>query len=84
VTHARFTAVFERHGRWFVGYVPEVPGVNAQERTLVAARRSLAAALQELAKLDPASLRGRGRRIEQIRGAPQRVRRRALIAHLEA
>ena len=55
VTRARFTAVSERHGRWYVGYVPEVPGVNAQERTLAAARRSLAAAL-----------RGKDRRSEQI------------------
>ena len=66
MTRARFTAVFERHGRWFVGYVPEVPGVNAQERTLAAARRSLAAALRELARLDPGALRGKDRRIEQI------------------
>ena len=66
MTRARFTAVFERHGRWYVGYVPEVPGVNAQERTLAAARRSLGTALRELAKLDPTALRGRGRRIEQI------------------
>ena len=66
MTRARFTAIFERHGRWYVGYVPEVPGVNAQERTLAPARRSLASALRELAKLDPAALRGRGRRIEQI------------------
>ena len=66
MTHARFTAIFERHGNWYVGYVPEVPGVNAQERTLAAARRSLGTALRELAKLDPASLKGRGRRIEQI------------------
>jgi len=66
LTRARFTAVFERHGRWFVGYVPEVPGVNAQERTLAATRRSLAAALRELARLDPGALRGKDRRIEQI------------------
>ena len=66
VTSATFTAVFERHGRWFVGYVPEVPGVNAQERTLGAARRALAAALEELAALDPAALRGKRRRVEQI------------------
>lgn len=66
MTHAHFTAVFERHGRWFVGYVPEVPGVNAQERTLAAARRSLASGLRELARLDPSALRGKSRRIEQI------------------
>lgn len=62
----RFTAVFERHGKWTVGYVPEVPGVNAQERTLAAARRSLLAALRELAALSPEALRGKHRRIEKI------------------
>jgi len=66
MTTARFTAIFERHGRWFVGYIPEVPGVNAEERTLGAARRSLTAALEEMAEIDPAALRGKGRRIEQI------------------
>ncbi len=66
MTQARFTAVFERQGRWYVGYVPEVPGVHAQERTLAAARRSLASALTELARLEPSALRGRNRRVEQI------------------
>lgn len=66
MTSARCTAIFERHGQWFIGYVPEVPGVNAQERTLGAARRALTAALEELAEIDPTALRGKGRRIEQI------------------
>lgn len=66
MARARFTAVFEKHGRWYVGYVPEVPGVNAQERTLAAARRSLTAALRELAEMSPESLRGRRRQIEKI------------------
>lgn len=61
------TAVFERHGRWIVGYVPEVPGVNAQERSLAAARRALRTALRELAEIDPAALRGTGRRIERLK-----------------
>ena len=62
----RFTAVFEKHGRWYIGYVPAVPGANAQERTLAAARRSLAAALRELVDLDPDTVRGRHRRVEEI------------------
>lgn len=52
----RFGAVFEKHGNWYVGYVPEVPGVNSQEHTLKEARKSLAAALQELAELGPTAL----------------------------
>ncbi len=66
MTSAHFTAVFERHGRWYVGYVPEVPGVNAQELTLGAARRALTTALEELAEIDPAALRGKHRRVERI------------------
>ena len=66
MTKARFTAVFERQGGWCVGYVPEVPGVNAQERTLGAARKALTAALEELARIDPAALRGKNRRVEHI------------------
>ena len=65
-TKRKFHAVFEKHGRWYVGYIPEVPGVNAQERTLKQARNSLKAALEDLADLDPSSLRGRNRRIEEV------------------
>lgn len=61
-----FTAIFERRGRWYVGYVPEVPGVNAQERTLKAARASLALALQELAVINPKQVSRSGRRVEQL------------------
>jgi hypothetical protein len=66
VTRLQLTAVFEKHGRWYIGYVPEVPGVNAQERTLAEARRSLSLALRELAEIDPAAVRGRNRRVERI------------------
>jgi predicted RNase H-like HicB family nuclease len=40
-----FTAVYEKHGRWYVGYVEEVPGVNTQGRTLVETRKNLQEAL---------------------------------------
>lgn len=66
MARARFTAIFEKHGRWYVGYVPEVPGVHSQERTLAAARRSLTTALRELAEISPDSVRGRHRQIEKI------------------
>jgi len=41
-----FTAVFEKHGRWYIGYVEEIPGVNTQGRTLAEARENLKEALQ--------------------------------------
>ncbi len=36
-----FTAIFEEHGDWWIGWVEELPGANAQERTLEEARASL-------------------------------------------
>jgi predicted RNase H-like HicB family nuclease len=41
----RFTPVIEKHGRWYVAYVREIPGVNTQGRTRKSARRNLAEAL---------------------------------------
>ncbi len=41
-----FTAVFEKRGRWYVGYVEEISGVNTQARTLAGVRRNLKEALQ--------------------------------------
>jgi len=40
-----FTAVFEKHGRWYIGYVTEIPGVNTQGTSLSAARKNLKEAL---------------------------------------
>ncbi len=42
----RFTAVFEQDGDWWIGYVEELPGANAQGRTLAEARESLREAVQ--------------------------------------
>ena len=42
----RFTAVFLKRGRRYVGYVEEVPGVNTQGRTLREARANLREALE--------------------------------------
>jgi predicted RNase H-like HicB family nuclease len=37
----KFTAVFERDGDWWLGYVEELPGANTQGRTLEEARENL-------------------------------------------
>lgn len=34
-----FTAVYEKRGRWYVGYVEEIPSVNTQGRTLAEAKK---------------------------------------------
>ncbi len=36
-----FTAVYQRDGDWWIGYVEELPGANTQGRTLDEARESL-------------------------------------------
>lgn len=40
-----YTAIYEKHGKWYVGYVEEIPGVNTQGRTLAEVRRNLREAL---------------------------------------
>ena len=30
----QFSGTIEKHGKWYIGYVPEVPGANTQGRTL--------------------------------------------------
>ena len=44
----RFTAVYQRDEGWWVGYVEELPGANAQERTLEEARGSLREAVADV------------------------------------
>ena|SRR5215210_2064678 len=41
-----FTAVYERDGHWWIGYVEELPGANAQEETLQETRESLREAVE--------------------------------------
>ena len=45
VMKRRFSATIEKRGRWYVGYVPEVPGVNTQGRTLKEVSENLKEAL---------------------------------------
>lgn len=41
-----FTAIIEKKGRWYIGTVEEIPGVNTQGRTLAEVRRNLKEAIQ--------------------------------------
>ena len=41
-----FTAVLEKRGRWYIGYIEEIPGINTQGKSLVETRRNLREALQ--------------------------------------
>ena len=42
----KLTAVFERDGQWWIGYVEELPGANTQGETLEEARENLVEAVQ--------------------------------------
>lgn len=41
-----FTGVIEKKGKWYIGYVEELPGVNTQGRTLKEVRENLKEALE--------------------------------------
>ncbi len=40
-----FSAIIEKRGRWYIGYVPEAPGANSQGRTLKEVNENLQEAL---------------------------------------
>ena len=50
----RYTAVVKHDGDWWIGWVEEVPGVNAQERTREGLVVSLKAVLQEALEMNRA------------------------------
>ena len=41
----QFTAVYLKQGKWYVGFVEEIPGVNTQGRTLAETKENLKDAL---------------------------------------
>ena len=49
----RFSATIEKRGRWYIGYVPEVPGVNTQSRTLKEALALVLEANEDLGITSP-------------------------------
>ena len=54
---SRYTAVVKQDGDWWVGWVEEVPGVNAQERTREALLVSLKQVLGEALEMNRAEAR---------------------------
>ncbi|MEK7477177.1 MAG: type II toxin-antitoxin system HicB family antitoxin [Candidatus Coatesbacteria bacterium] len=57
----KYTATYEKRGKWYIGYVREVPGANTQGRTLEEARENLKEAvelvLEAQKKLSPRAAR---------------------------
>lgn len=46
----RFTAVFQQEGKWWFGWVEELPGANTQGRTLEETRENLKEAVALIIK----------------------------------
>lgn len=42
----QFTTVYKKRGRWYIGWVEEMPGVNTQGRSLKELRENLKEALE--------------------------------------
>ena len=47
-----FTAIVQKDGDWWVGWVKEIPGVNAQERSREELMESLGDALRDILSLN--------------------------------
>jgi len=41
----QFTAIYKKRGKWYLGWVEEIPGVNTQGKTLKEVKESLKEAL---------------------------------------
>jgi len=41
----KFTAIYKKSGKWYSGWVEEIPGVNTQGKTLTEAKTNLKEAL---------------------------------------
>ena len=51
---AKYTAVIQRDGKWWIGWLEEIPGVNGQGRTRAACVASLRSALKEALEMNRA------------------------------
>ncbi|MGA2052015.1 MAG: type II toxin-antitoxin system HicB family antitoxin [Opitutales bacterium] len=54
---ASYTAIVKRDGAWWIGWIEEVPGVNAQERTRGKLLKSLGVILREALEMNRAEAR---------------------------
>ena len=41
----QFTALYKKSGKWYSGWIEEIPGVNTQGKTLAEAKKNLKEAL---------------------------------------
>jgi predicted RNase H-like HicB family nuclease len=63
-----FTAVVQRDGAWWVGWIEEIPGVNSQGESRDELMENLQSALQEMLELNRAEARkAAGDGFEEVR-----------------
>lgn len=67
----KYTAVIQKRGQWYVAYVEELPGVNAQGKTKREARRNLEDAVALVSEVN----RGFAARAKR-RTTPRKTKRR--------
>ena len=54
---ANYTAIVQRHGDWWIGWIEEVPGVNSQGQTREELLDNLKDALEEALEMNCADAR---------------------------
>ena len=54
---AKYNAVIQQHGEWWIGWIEEVPGVNSQGRTRAELLDTLQDALEEALEMNRADAR---------------------------
>ena len=52
-----YSAIVKKNGRWWIGWVEEVPGVNSQGRTRKELRENLQSALSEALEINRTNAR---------------------------
>jgi predicted RNase H-like HicB family nuclease len=54
---SQYTALIKKDGRWWIGWIAEIPGVNCQEATKAELLASLSATLRDILELNGAEAR---------------------------
>ena len=54
---SQYTALIKKDGRWWIGWIAEIPGVNCQEATKAELLVSLSETLREMLELNAADAR---------------------------
>ena len=65
---ARYTGLIQRGGKWWIGWVEEIPGVNSQGKTREELMGNLLSALEEALEMNRAdALAGTTGEYEEVR-----------------